>query len=134
MWNYAQAEARLGVMLPATTVSPRPSWTRLSLAKQSLIETTTVGELVRVGKVAKVLRDAAKAAECAREAQQEAGSIHVWSFFRIGDILATIERQGDRKKIPVGIIFRDCGIFGYYADNPKPREPGVSDGRSCRRS
>ena len=48
--------------------SPSQFWTRLSLAKQWLIQATTPGELVRVGKAAnKVLQDAAKTAEWALE-------------------------------------------------------------------
>src|SRR5438045_2750676 len=73
---------------------PRPYWTRLSLAKQWLIEATTPSELIRVGKVARALQQMAKAAGWALEAQQEAASIRIWALYLIGEILASIERQG----------------------------------------
>lgn len=74
---------------------PSHFWTRLSLAKQWLIQATTPGELVRVGKAAnKVLQDAAKTAEWALEVQQEAAMIRIWALYLIGEILATTERQG----------------------------------------
>ena len=78
----------------ATVVPTRSFCTRLSLAKQWLIEATTPDELIRVGKAAKVLQEAAKIAKWALEAQQEAAVIRIWALYLIGEILATTERQG----------------------------------------